>query len=63
LRQRDRIGEQAGLAVTEEARDLDFARLPPQLVPLLNFADHLKLAEGGIEDAAVRAYPPGWGCR
>jgi hypothetical protein len=32
-------------------------------VPFLDFADHLELAEGGIERAAIRAYPACRSCR
>src|SRR5262249_59596021 len=41
----------------DKACDLDLAGLTPELVPFLDFADHLELVEGGIEIAAIRADP------
>ncbi len=46
----------------EKAGDLQLARLPPQLVPFLDFADQLELIEGRVETVARWAYPAGRCC-
>jgi hypothetical protein len=45
-RERDGIIEIAGVAAAQIAGDLDLARLAPEVVTPLDFADQLKLLEG-----------------
>src|SRR5262249_15023722 len=54
LRERDGVGESAGTAAAEIARDFELAGLAPQLVTFLDFPHRLKLAERRIEGAAER---------
>ena len=49
LGERNGVGKLPSIAAAEEARDLDGARLSPQFVAPLDFANHLELAEGGIQ--------------
>ena len=59
LAERDGIGKVCGAATAEKAGDLDLAGLPPQLVPLLEFANHLELLEGRIEIETKGTVPVG----
>ena len=54
LRQADRIREASRITAADEPSDLQLARLSPQLVPFLDFADQLKLAECRVETVGRR---------
>ena len=54
LRKRIAFAKRPGITAGEEAGDLQLARLSPQVVALLDFADQLELREGWVETVGRR---------